>query len=371
MEIMRFHWYWPFARPEEMALAHATARSDESIVVDVVDRAGSPAEGTTGAVTIIRSLPEVDREALRIHWLASRSATFLRRNQIRSHRWHSGDFDLAHIHYANRFTDTWSRFPLPTVLSVHDVLPHVPRLGVAGERKLLSRLYSRPDALVVHHHLLADQLIEEFSIESSRIHVVPHQVFPVDAPSFLPPDGPPVILFFGALRANKGLQIFIEAIRHLEEQEFRFLIAGRGDRSQESLAREIASEDDRVKIEIGYIDQKRKNEIFRSASVIVMPYTSFHSTSGVLHDAYGHGRPVIVTNVGALGITVNEDNSGVVVPQGDPISLATAIELILEPTNWTRYAEGSRRIADERSPVVVGRLLRSVYDRVLEERAKF
>jgi glycosyltransferase involved in cell wall biosynthesis len=104
-------------------------------------------------------------------------------------------------------------------------------------------------------------------------------------------------------------------------------------------------------------------DLFGQASVVVLPYTAFASQSGVLHDAYAQGRPVIVTDVGALGETVREDGTGLVVPAGDAAALTEAIEQLLsDPPRLGRYAEQARAVRETRSPERIGPLLRLAYE---------
>jgi glycosyltransferase involved in cell wall biosynthesis len=49
----------------------------------------------------------------------------------------------------------------------------------------------------------------------------------------------------------------------------------------------------------------------------------------VLATAIGHGRPVVVTDVGSLGETVRDFGLGEVVPPGDEHALAAACALLL------------------------------------------
>lgn len=363
---VRFYWYWPFARPEELDLAAATARPGERVTVQVVDRTGAPEAGTEGAVEVVRDLPDVNRAELSTaRWLASRAETYWARERLRRRMWRRGGFDLVHLHYLNRFTDWISPLPAPLVLSVHDVVPHVPRLGRTIERGLLLKLYARPDAVVVHHAHLAEALQADFHVPAERIHVVPHQVFPVPEAPVDPPPGPPTVLVFGALRPNKGIPVLRDMMRCLDDTELVLHIAGHGDADVEDQVRSMASEDERVRCEVGFVPLLRKRELFRAASLVVLPYTTFSSQSGVLHDAYGHGRPVVVTDVGALGRTVREDGTGVVVPPNDPSALAEAVRAVLAPVVWRPYAEAAARVASERSPAEMGKRLRRVYDEVL------
>jgi glycosyltransferase involved in cell wall biosynthesis len=361
---VRFHWYWPFARREELAWAHATLRPGEEVVVQVVDRAEAPREADRAGVSVVRNLPDVDREAGGVRWAPSRAQTYWARARRRRQLWDEVDFDLVHLHYVNRFTDAWSKLPAPLVMSVHDVVPHLDRLGRRVEGRLLARVYRRPDAIVVHHRRLAERLSAEFGVDRSTIHVVPHQVFPVDAAPSKPPGDVPTVLFFGALRANKGLDV-LEAALPFVGSEVRLTIAGHGEATLEQRAHALAARDPRVRAEIGFVTLERKRELFREASLVVLPYTAFASQSGVLHDAYGHGRPVVASDVGALGEAVREDGTGLVVVPNDPRALADAVEHLLEAATWQRCSEATARVSLERSPAEVGRRLRDVYDLLL------
>lgn len=361
---MRFHWYFPFAREEELDWALGTPREGESIVIQVIDQAVAPAAGSTGPVTVFRDLPDVHRNASRGSWLASRAVTYRRRAAARSAMWSASEFDLVHLHYINRFTDAFIRPSAPLVMSVHDVVPHRSRLGRA-EHALLKRTYDRADAHVVAHETLRDALVADFGLKRSAIHVVPLPVFAVPDPVAPPADGPPTVLFFGALRPNKGLSVLVESVRLLPGRDIKFVIAGRGDAGQETLAEEAARSDSRIKAHLGFVSMEDKRELYARASIVVLPYTSFASQSGVLHDAYAQGRPVVVTDVGALGRSVRDDGTGLVVGPDDAHALAGAIEDILEPGAWSRFAQATTRVRAQRSPQESGRLLREVYDTVL------
>lgn len=358
----RVLWYWPFARTEEMDLAAAFAADGSAVSVHVVDRDAAPAAGRYGDAVVVRDLADIDRSASGLRWPVSRLATYLRRVAQRRAAIRRTSPDVVHYHYANRFTD-WLRRPAATwILSVHDVEPHQPRLGMF-ERLLLRLLYRRPDCLVVHHPWLADRLHEEFGVDRSRIEVVPHQVFPVSDPAPRSTTGRPMVLLFGALRPNKGIQPMIDAMRDERLNGLDLHIAGRGDADYQDQVASWAAGVDNVTTEVGFVATDRKDELFRQASVVVMPYETFASQSGVLHDAYGHGRPVVVTDVGALGATVRHDGSGAVVAVGDRNALIEAILVMAGPEGDAAGA-AAMRVAESQSPERVAERLRQAYERL-------
>jgi glycosyltransferase involved in cell wall biosynthesis len=362
---MRIYWYWPFARPEELPLACATASADDEITVHVIDREAAPTAPPCARVLLRTDLPDVRRDLGRSPtWLASRSATYAERAWRRERTVAGLRPDVCHLHYLNRFTD-WllpRRRGSPLVLSVHDVMPHTSRLPRPAERALLTATYRRADALIVHHGRLRRELLAAFDVDERRVHVVPHQVFAYDdaEPATLPER--PCVLFFGALRPNKGIDVLLHALAGISE-EITVRVAGRGDAAIEERLRWAAAADPRLHVEIDHVPIPRKIELFRQARVVVLPYTSFASQSGVLHDAYAQGRPVIVTDVGALGETVREDGTGLVVPPGDAAKLAEAMALLLSDTPRLAYhAEQALAVRQARSPGNLGPLLRLVYE---------
>lgn len=361
---MRMLWYWPFARPEEMAWAKGVVELGHDVSVMVVDREGAPVlqdPDRPAGLRVLRFLPDVDRAATAgPAWMWSRALTYVDRARTRHCVVRDGHFDLVHYHYLNRFTDCWFRPRGMWVVSVHDVVPHRPRLGPL-ERRLLKNIYERPDGLIVHHEWLRIALQDEFGIPQQRVRVVPLPVFPVDRPQPRSTDDePPTVLFFGALRENKGLEVLLEAMS-LSRGQMRLHIAGRGHSRIEQLAVEAAEANPYVTVEIGRIGEARKADLFRACAVVALPYTSFSSQSGVLHDAYGHERPVVVTDVGALGDTVRTDGTGLVVQAGNAEDLAKALMRMSSPEGDASVVS-ARRIASERSPSNIASMTVEAYD---------
>ncbi len=373
---MRLYWYWPFLREEDVALVEATVRPGDELTVQVLDRPGAPRASTDPARRIVRDLREVapfPEGSLR--WVASRAATYAERLRRRRALLATLPVDVAHVHFINYFTD-WIDLPLlrrraPLVVSVHDAVPHHPRLPAWALERALRRIYLSADQLVVHHSHVGGLLTARFGIHADRISVVPHWVSPPPAPAGAKfaatrADHRATVLFFGTFRRNKGVDVLLEATARLAHRgDLRVCFAGRGASEVEDRIRRASHRDPRVTAEIGWVPTARKHELYARASLVVLPYTDFASQSGVLHDAYSHGVPVVVTDVGALGQTVRADGTGWVVPPGDPAALAAAIEMASTAGDqYLHAAAASRRQAAARHPRVIGEQFRQVYAEV-------
>ena len=187
-------------------------------------------------------------------------------------------------------------------------------------------MYGHAGDVGVYHESLADELCADFGLDAERVHVVP---LPVDATalrdtSVAKPDRP-LFLLFGTLRHNKGIDVLLEALTLLgSDLQADVLIAAHGARANELRLSECAATLPNVEVGLGFTTQSAKR-LFLAASCVVLPYTSFHSQSAVLADAYAYRVPVVVSDVGAIGPTVRGDRTGIVVHPRDPTDLAAGL----------------------------------------------
>ncbi len=367
---MDIYWYWPYCRGEELAPAAGVIGAGDRLFVHTTPRHADPITSSPfPGCTVDASLPAVTpvREGS-VRWTAERASTYIGRVRARRRVLASFTPDVCHVMYLNRFTDPWDlariRRRVALVSSVHDVMPHTTRLPEPLERNLLRRLYRNAGHLVVHHDYVQRRLVGEFGVDPSRVHLVHLPVIrPNGPPETRSVSRPPTVLFFGTFRENKGIPVLLDAIDRLRRTEARFVFAGRGKRELEQQVSDAAGRDPRISVEIGYVTALRKQQLFGGASVVVLPYTGFASQSAVLHDAYARGVPVVVSDTGALGESVREDGTGWVVPPGDPEALAATLhEALVDEQSRERTTAATNVLAQERSPVLVGRRLRALYE---------
>jgi glycosyltransferase involved in cell wall biosynthesis len=368
---VRIYWYWPFAREEDFALALATPRADDTLTLHSLDRPGVPRRAA-GRVEVRPTLPDVDDATERsVRWAVSRTATYRARARARYDAVARGGFDVAHVAFLNQYTDIVDlpRLSRRTrlVTTVHDVVPHRSRLPRSLQHRILERLYAVGGTIVVHHEDVGRELVDSFPVDPERVHVVPHWVSPFRAPD----DRRTLsdahhVLLFGTLRANKGVGVFLEAVERLPANAgVTVHIAGRGDADLERAVVAAADRLPHVTAELEWITPERKAELFRAADLAVLPYTSFASQSGVLHDAFGNHLPAIVTDVGALPASVRHSGGGWVVPRGDADALAAAmVDAFADVGRWQRASDGARQVAIDQAPERVGARLREVYEDV-------
>lgn len=143
------------------------------------------------------------------------------------------------------------------------------------------------------------------------------------------------------LEPKKGLPVLVEACDHLRRRGARFrvrLFGGEdrghaGSAAHAGLVRTRIAEaglGDVVLLE-GAVAHDRVPDILASAHAFVAPYVEVAGgdKDGIptaVVEAMGAGRPVICSDVGAIGEAVQDGVEGLLVPQGDATALAEAIE---------------------------------------------
>lgn len=361
---MQIVWYWPHPHATPSPLALSMLRPGDHLTVQALRSHHGQSFGFFDEYEVVRDLPDPTiRSGGRVlrPWKLAAERSVARRRLLKR------GFDVAHVEMLTYQTDWLDLATLrskPAVVSlVHDVRPHEHSLPRKVEDLLLRRMYAVAGDLVVYGDPMRDELISDFYVEPSRVHVLPHPLDSADRRDHRArrPDRP-MFLFFGTLRSNKGLEVLFDALDEVGPTvEADFHIAGSGDAVMRRMIQERASPHLNVTIELGRVSQERKAELFSTATWVVLPYTSFHSQSGVLADAYSFRTPVIASDVGVLGPTVRADATGLVVEPKSPLALAAAIvEAASTPTSaiQDKIAEAAR----SHEYAVIGPKLRAIYD---------
>lgn len=291
----------------------------------------------------------------KLHWAADRIGrslcNSLRRNRFAVRR----SFDVIHIQGAGTpLLDQFFLKPLakriPMVLTVHDVKSHYERF--VSRDSFLKRSLQIPHRLIVHYEDGKRQLVDDWGICSERIDVIGHGIMPLPNPPEcsearkklnLPLDRR-IILFFGGIRPNKGLDILLKALDTVRSRDpgVLLVVAGYLHRgiSFEPYSNTIERLDlsQHVQIFVHFIAEEDVDYFFAASDLVVLPYLKFEAQSGVLLRAYAHKKPVVVSNVGAMGQLVSSDKVGLVVEPGDTESFAEAIISVLDsPGNFQSH----------------------------------
>ena len=134
------------------------------------------------------------------------------------------------------------------------------------------------------------------------------------------------MLFFGLVRAYKGLDLLLEAFGKVKEQlpKLQLIIAGEFYEDEHKYRTLITNNGliDRVIIKNEFIADADLRKYFGAANLIAQPYKSA-TQSGVTQVAFHFEKPMLVTNVGGLGEIVHDHKMGYAVePNAEAIAEA-------------------------------------------------
>ncbi|NEM96996.1 glycosyltransferase [Pontibacter burrus] len=136
------------------------------------------------------------------------------------------------------------------------------------------------------------------------------------------------LLFFGFIRAYKGLDLLLQAMadaRIKSERNLKLIVAGEfyeDAAPYQKLIQELQLQEQLI-LRTDFIPNAAVRHYFCAADLIVQPYK--HATqSGVTQVAYHFNKPMVVTNVGGLAELVPDGEVGFVVPP-QPQTIVDAI----------------------------------------------
>lgn len=236
---------------------------------------------------------------------------------------------------------------MPVVTTLHTVLrePDADQLVVMEEIAELS------DRLIVMSQLSSQFLQEIFKVPASKIDMVPHGVpdLPFLDPNFYKDrfgvEGKAVLLTFGLLSPNKGIENVIKAMPQIlsKHENVVYLVAGathphilrrEGDKYRaglQALAREVGVES-QVIFHDRFATPEEMAEFIGAADIYVTPYRhEAQVVSGTLAYALGAGKAIISTPYWHASELLDEGR-GALVPFQDPGAIAQkTIELLSTP----------------------------------------
>ncbi len=281
--------------------------------------------------------------------------------------------DVVHNLYLDygelsQYLSGWmSRSPVPGRFATL-FWPHFVHTGAAngslGRRayrrlvlKAVGRMLSQGSlaTLFVHTEGHREQLIEALGPGRAvdRINVVPGPPVELDETASraearehlgLPQDSP-IVLFFGGLQKDKGIDLLLRSVPLLDDDLVTVLAGEPVDISSSDVERTRGSmtNPERLVERFGRVSDGEVSKYMAAADVVVLPYRRSHvGTSGVLQRAAAAGRPVVATDVGQIGPLVRDNGLGLVIEPGSSQALADGLRrLLTKSDSWRRQVEAS------------------------------
>jgi glycosyltransferase involved in cell wall biosynthesis len=240
------------------------------------------------------------------------------------------------------------RLTMPVVTTLHTVLAE----PTAAQRAVMERIVAVSSKVVVMANKAHELLRSVYQVPEDKIEVIAHGipdvafVGPEAAKARLGFSGRSVILTFGLLSPNKGIEVMIDAMPSILKRcaDAVYVVLGathpnlvrdQGEAYRESLlarVRELGIEDHVVFLD-QFVDQATLLEFISMCDVYVTPYLNeAQMTSGTLAYSFGLGKPVVSTPYWHARELL-ADGRGVLIPFGDAAATGREIaELLTDDT---------------------------------------
>jgi glycosyltransferase involved in cell wall biosynthesis len=257
------------------------------------------------------------------------------------------------------------RIRVPIVTTLHTILAE----PSAAQRRVLDRIVSLSSGIVTMSEMGRDLLLSRYGVDATKVVVIPHGIPAFD---FVEPDeakarlgfaGRTVILTFGLLSPNKGIEVMIDALPAVlaARQDVVYVVLGathpnlvrnEGESYRQSLVAHATALGigARVVFLDQFVDRPTLLEHIAMCDVYVTPYLNeAQMTSGTLAYSFGLGKAVVSTPYWHA-TELLAGNLGILVPFGDADATGAAIVALL--TDEPRRQVMRRRAFDASRPMV-------------------
>jgi glycosyltransferase involved in cell wall biosynthesis len=176
------------------------------------------------------------------------------------------------------------------------------------------------------------------------------------------PDGE-FILFVGDLMRLKGIDVLLQAYARLERAPALVLIGRRCPDTPSVLPRNVHI--------FSMWPHHAIMQAWRRCLFGVLPSTGPEACATVIMEAMASGKPVVATDIGGMPDLIDDGKSGLLVPPGEPVPLAQAMQQLIDDRDLVRRmgAESLTKAAQLKAGSVVPRIERVYQEVQLEKQA--
>ena len=237
---------------------------------------------------------------------------------------------------------------MPVVTTLHTVL----RNPKADQRRVMEGLVALSTRLVVMTERGREMLQTIYRVPPAKIDLIPHGIPDM---GFVDPtyfkdqfgvEGKVVLLTFGLLSPNKGIENVLDALPKIVEEfpDVVYIVLGathpnelRGHGEAYRLSLEILAKKNKIERHVIFYNQfvelENLQEFIGAADLYITPYLNeAQVTSGTLAYAFGAGKAVVSTPYWHAAELLADDR-GVLVPFGDAPAIAREVTALLRDDN--------------------------------------
>ncbi len=254
-------------------------------------------------------------------------------------------------------------FSYKIIYTIHNVFPRHAQNFTPYQKLLFNLIYKMCNHLIIHTESGKSEICSIFNIIPEKISVIPHgdYTFFVSGKNHTIQTAKKelgidqdvtTILFFGAIRPNKGLDNVISALSEIKRRvaKVKLMIVGElcedYKRYQDIIDNSGVQKEIYVKLD--YIANEDIYKYFSAADIVVLPYNEV-SGSGVLQIAYAFGKPVVATNLDGFREVIEDGKNGYLVPTKNIEALAKKISILIKDKLCReKMGKYSKHLAEEK-----------------------
>lgn len=203
-----------------------------------------------------------------------------------------------------------------------------------GWREREREVYRGAAAIFTMSEFVRRSLREDYGVDPARVHVVGAGPNVSPEPSELGLAREPVILFVGRNFVPKGGRELLEAFARVRREHPAARLAIVAARAPAPLPPGATFH--------GLLDKEGLARLYATASIFALP-THREAFGLSFVEAMAFGLPVVATRLEAIPEIVAHDETGLLVPPGDPVALADALSsLLADPARARRMGAAGR-----------------------------
>ncbi|MEU3272955.1 glycosyltransferase family 4 protein [Saccharomonospora sp. NPDC006951] len=213
-------------------------------------------------------------------------------------------------------------------------------------------LANRVDALITCSQAMRAEVAHLFEIEGDGITVIHNGI--EERTWWVPdeeiesarlahsPGGAPLLLYFGRLEWEKGVQDLLAALPAIREQHpgTRLVVAGKGRHLDELVDQTATLELGAAVDFVGHLSDRELRAVLAASDAVVLP-SRYEPFGIVALEAAAARRPLVASTAGGLGEVVDDGKTGLAFTPGDVPAIADAVHQVLGDSE----AAGKRALA--------------------------
>ncbi len=196
--------------------------------------------------------------------------------------------------------------------------------------KIIDRFFRRAAGILVLGRVWEEFVAKRVPEAARRINILPNATRAPDLPRS-PKSGQPIVIsFLGRLGPRKGTPQLVDALAALPVGGWRAVLAGDGEIAETRALVRNLDLTDRVDVP-GWVGPEQVDQILQETDIFVLPSLAENLPMSII-EAFAHGIAVISTPVGSVPDMIEDGSTGLIVPVGDSVALADALQrLIADP----------------------------------------